>query len=243
VKRYLIILLIGVAGNLQAQTPSESIQFEERVHNFGSIQEKNGKVSHTFVFQNKGKTPVTIDDIHSTCGCIGKMVTQGAIKPGGKGKVTITFDPGYKSGFFSKEIVVLSNNKEQYNRIWVEGNIQPMDHPIEEDYPYNFGHGLYLRLKVMAFGYLSPGDTKQMELHYANATGQEMTLQFAPEVNRVGLKFTNPGKLKPGQRGVIKVEYTMPQGNGNQVLLKLFPVVNGVKLKETVDLRILKGKN
>lgn len=234
-------MLFCVAGDLHAQSPSESIRFEKRVHNFGTIQEKNGKVSHTFIFQNTGKTPVSIDDIHSTCGCIGKMVTQGAIKPGGKGKVTITFDPGYKSGFFSKEIVVLSNNKEQYNRIWVEGNIQAMDHPIEENYPYNFGHGLYLRLKVMAFGYLAVGETKRMELHYANATDKEMTLQFVPEVKRIGLKFTNPGTLKPGQRGVVYVEYTMPQGSAEQVLLKLVPVVNGVKLGETVDVRVLKG--
>src|SRR5262245_26472436 len=132
-KRYFILFLVmmGVSEVLLAQTPSEVIQFEERVHNFGTIQEKNGKVSHTFIFQNKGKSPVTIDDIHSSCGCIGKMVSPGAIKPGGKGKVTITFDPGYKSGFFSKEIVVLSNDRQRFNRIWVEGTIQPMEHAVE----------------------------------------------------------------------------------------------------------------
>ena len=86
------------------------------------------------------------NDVHSACGCIGKVVNNGTVKPGEKGKVVITFDPSYKSGFFSKEIVVLSNNGQSYNRIWVEGKIEPAEHPVEDDYPYNFGDGLFLRL-------------------------------------------------------------------------------------------------
>lgn len=235
-------MLLLCVNLLHAQTPSEAIQFAERVFNFGTIEEKKGKVSHTFIFENKGKMPVTIDDIQSTCGCIGKMTTQGAIKPGGKGKVTITFDPGYKSGFFSKEIVVFSSNKKEYNRIWVEGNIVAMEHPIAEEYPYDFGHGLHLRLKVMAFGYLRAGETREMELRYANGTDKEMSLSFASDVRYPGLHFVNPGKLKPGQRGMMKVSYTMPAVAGDQILLRLNPVVNNIKLKETLDLRVLKDK-
>jgi hypothetical protein len=232
-------VLILAAMQLLAQDPSTAIQFAERVYNFGTIKEQNGKVSHTFVFENKGKTPVVIDDIHSSCGCIGKVVSNDPVKPGAKGKVTITFDPGYKSGFFSKEIVVLSNKLQQYNRIWVEGVIVPMDHPVEESYPYNFGNGLYLRLKVMAFGYLKPGETKQMELHYANSTGQEMNLSFIANGHKEGLRFTNPGKIPPKARGVIKISYTLPAVAGEEKLLRLHPYVNNKKLRETLDIRVL----
>lgn len=239
-RRYLIVLLLlAMWVGLRAQTPSVAIKFDERVYNFGTILEKNGKVSHTFIFTNTGKAPVTIDDIHSACGCVGKIATQGTIKPGGKGKVTITFDPGYKSGFFSKEIVVLSNNREQYNRIWVEGNIQPMEHPIAEDYPYYFGHGIYLRLKVMAFGYLKPGETKEMELHYANSTGKEMRLELKANANIQGLQFKSPGKIKPGAKGVIRVSYTMPQTRNKEMLFHLYLYVDGNRLGETVDVRVL----
>lgn len=238
-KRYLTFLLLVIGANVVSQTPSEVIQFEERVYNFGAIQEKNGKVSHTFVFRNKGNTSVTIDDIHSACGCIGKVVAPGPIKPGAKGKVTITFDPGYKSGFFSKEIVVLSNNRQSFNRIWVEGTIQPMEHPVEEDYPYYFGNGLYLRLKVMAFGYLKPGETKTMELHYANSTDKEMMVQFAPAGNKEGISFVNPGKIKAKEKGIVRVSYTMPAIKSSEILLRLNAFVNGVKLNETLDIRVL----
>jgi hypothetical protein len=151
----------------------------------------------------------------------------------------ITFNPEYKSGFFSKEILVFSNNRNNYNRIWVEGTIKPAEHPVEEDYPYSFGNGLYLRLKVMAFGYLKPGETRQMQLHYANATDKEMTLNFIVEGNKAGLKFTNPGKIKPKERGVMNISYTMPPSTGNEVLYRLFPSVNNKKLTETLDIKIL----
>ena len=242
VKRIVITLsiIIGFSYALEAQTLSTDITFEERVHNFGTILEKNGKVSHTFVFKNNGKKAAVINETYSGCGCIGKVLSKDPVKPGEKGKLTITFDPVYKSGFFSKEVVVYSNNGQEYNRIWVEGVITPAEHPIEDDYPYNFGSGLYLRLKVMAFGYLKPGETKEMELHYANGTGKEMTLNFTVAGNKEGsLKFTNPGKIAPKARGVIKFSYTMPMLSNDDVVLHLNPYVNNKKITETIEIKIL----
>jgi hypothetical protein len=234
-----VILFLVFHSPLWAQQLSSSIEFEERVHQFGTIEEKNGKVRYTFVFQNKGTTPVMIDEVHSSCGCIGQVLSKDAVKPGGKGKVVITFNPDYKSGFFSKEILVYSNNRQSYSRIWVEGTVVPAGHPIEEDYPYSFGNGLYLRLKVMAFGYLKPGETKQMQLHYANAGNKEMTLNFTADGNKAGLKFINPGKIAPKEKGVINITYTMPVPGKEDVLLRLYPSVNNKRLADAIELKIL----
>lgn len=241
--QYIILLLVTTVftGQVWSQNLSSAILFEERVHNFGTIDEKNGKVTHTFYFQNKGKSSIVIDDISSSCGCIGRVISKDSVKPGKKGKVLITFNPEYKSGFFSKEILVFSNNRKEFNRIWVEGTINPAEHPVEEDYPYSFGNGLHLRLKVMAFGYLKPGETRQMQLHYANATDKEMTLNFMVDGNKAGLKFTNPGKIKPKERGVMTVSYTMPYLADKNTLFRLLPYVNNKKLTETLDVKILSG--
>ena len=234
-----LICIIVFFRALCSQTLSTTIVFEERVYNFGTILEKNGKVSHSFVFHNKGITPVVISDIRSDCGCIGKVISNPTVKPGGKGVVTITFNPAYKSGFFSKEIMVFSNNGKEFNHVWMEGNVTPAQHPIEEDYPYNFGSGLYLRLKVMAFGYVKPGETKQVELHYANYTSKPMELNFVADGKNNGLKYINPGKLKPKERGVMMVSYTLPLLNNGDVIIHLHPFVNGKKKKETLDIKIL----
>jgi hypothetical protein len=224
---------------LRAQIPSPDITFDERIYDFGTILEKNGKVSHTFVFHNRGKNPVTINQVYSDCGCIGKMLSKSPIKSGEKGRLTITFNPAYQSGFFSKEIAVFSNDGKNYNRIWVQGIVKPSEHPVQEEYPYNFGNGLYLRLQVMAFGYMKPGETKQMELHYANNTNKPMILTFVPEEKNNGLKYTNPDKIDPKKRGSIMVSYAMSLLNHEDVILHLRPFVNGKKSVETVEIKIL----
>ncbi|KAI9452866.1 hypothetical protein F5148DRAFT_1289433 [Russula earlei] len=240
-KKYsaIIIVLVSFINVLHTQTLSTAITFEERVHEFGTILEKNGKVSHAFVFHNNGKAPVTINDIRSDCGCIGKVIANPTVKPGGKGTVIITFNPQYKSGFFSKEIMIYSNDGKEFNHVWVEGTVTPMEHPVEDDYPYNFGNGLYLRLKVMAFGYEKPGETKQVELHYANNTNKPMKLSFLAEGGKNELKYNTPDQLKPKERGVMVFSFTMPPSFTEDVMIHLHPLVNGKKIKETLDAKIL----
>jgi hypothetical protein len=228
---------------VHAQMLSSTISFEERVFDFGTILEKNGKVSHTFIFHNNGKMPVVINDIFSGCGCIGKVVSKDPVNPGGKGKVTIFFNPDYKSGFFSKEVIVYNNAGQNYNRIWVQGVVTPSKHPVENDYPYNFGNGLYLRLKVMAFGYVKPGETKQMELHYANNTDKEMLLNFVVAGNNAGLKFSSPGKIAPKGKGIVNFSYRMPVTGKDDVSFIIYPYVNNKKLADNLEVKILNGVN
>ena len=234
-----LYVLFVIWHPLRAQSLTAAIAFDERVYDFGTVSEKSGKVSHTFLFRNTGKTPVVIDDIYSGCGCIGRVLSKDPVPPGGKGKLTIIFNPDYKAGFFSREILVYIDKGKQYSHIWVQGTVAPAEHPIEDDYPYAFGKGLYLRLKVMAFGYLKPGETRTMELHYANNTAKEMDLRFAPDGVAAGLRFTNPGRLKAKARGVITFSCTMPLQRHGDALFTLHPYVNRQKLAETLQVKIL----
>lgn len=239
----MILLLILISSDLAAQSLSESIEFEERVFDFGTIEEAKGKVSHTFVFRNKGTKPVELTSINSACGCIGKVATLGAIAPGKKGKVTITFDPAYNEGFFSKEIVVLSNNATEYNRIWVEGKIIAAERPVALEYPYAFGSNLHLRLKLMAMGFLKPGESREMDLHYANDSNEEMDLRFQVQGSIGGqVILSNPGKIAPKARGVVKVKYHMPLYSLQDDQVKLVPLVNGKPVKDTVIVSAWNGQ-
>jgi hypothetical protein len=183
-----------------------------------------------------------ISDIFSACGCIGNVITKEAVKPGGKGKVTITFNPAYKSGFFSKELVVYSNDRQEINRVWVEGTIIPAEHPVTDDYPYSFGSGLYLRLKVMAFGYLKPGETRQMELHYANTTNKPMVLNFSVKDNKQGLELCQSRYHRTqSKRADECFSFTMPGSGNEDAIFVLHPYVNSKKLNETLKVKILNG--
>lgn len=243
--RLLMTMLIFSSASVRlcAQSPSESIEFDQRVFNFGSIAEKDGKVTHRFKFKNKGKTPVTITNINTGCGCLVQRSPEKPIPPGSTGEIAITFDPAYKSGFFSKEIVVLSEAGSRYNRIWVEGTIQPKARPVEDEYPYAFGSGLYLRLKVMAFGYLRGGESRKMKLHIANESGRAMNLRFEASGAITGLQFAQPGTLAKGQRSEIEFSFRMPEFSTKDIHYELYPVVNGRRLNEPIIVKVLNDAN
>ena len=129
----------------------QSFQYDKRIHDFGTIQEKDGKVSHTFVFTNKSNETVNINDVNAWCGCTTAQFTKEPVRPSKTAKVTITFDPDHRPGKFSKEAVLMLNGGKYYTRIWVKGNVIGMKHPVTEDHPYAYGSGLYMSHRVLPF--------------------------------------------------------------------------------------------
>ena len=123
------------------------------------------------------------------------------------------------------------------------GNITPAGHPVEDEYPYKFGSGLYLRLKVMALGYCKPGETKQITLHYANETNKPMTLRFVAGKNKGILSFDNPGAIIPKGRGMVTFSYTMPSSGKEDMIIPVYPYVNGKKLAIALEIKALNWNN
>jgi hypothetical protein len=232
---YCLLLLLWLGGLLWAQKVSNTIVFEETKYNFGVIFERNGKVSHAFVFKNNGKDAIIIDHVHSDCGCTAVDFTKGPIKPGQKGKIVVTFNPSYRPGYFSRELVVFSNKKEYYSRIWVMGKVIAATHPVEEDYPYAFGHDLHFNLQVLAFGNMKKGSTKSITLKYANNSEKLMTLAFFCSSNDIVIP--NPGKVKPGERGEITVSYTHRATKPGETVLVILPVLNGKKMQKEIRVK------
>ncbi len=234
----IIVSFVASTFNLYSQTTSGTIVFDEKKFDFGNIEEKDGIVSHTFYFRNEGKTPVVIEDIVTGCSCTGHRWSKEPVKPGQKGQITITYDPRYRGGFFSKEIDILSNNHKRLDRVWIKGNVISYVHPVEEDYPYDFGEGLYLNLKVLAFGKITPGQYKQIKLRYANDTNNPVALDFIIDANDGCLFFDNPGQLLPKQRGEVIFTYMMPKVYTGEISVNVYPVVNGKKLRQPLAVKV-----
>ncbi len=233
-----LLMLLFLPSAALAQTPSEQLTVNEKVFDFGEIQEKDGVVSHTFVFTNTSNKLVAIEDTYSGCGCATSEFSKEPIQPGKTRKVTVTFNPRSRPGFFSKEIVVFSNNKANYTRIWIKGTVIPFLHPVEEDHPYNFGKGLHCSLKTLAFGKISRGKSDVVDMFYANDTDQEMELTFVTEGNYSNLKFTNPGKVAPKGRGQIRFTYTSTAIVPQELVFNLYPCVGGKKVSKPIVIKV-----
>ncbi len=213
-----------------AQEPSGIFIPNKRIHDFGDIFEKKGKVSYSFQFYNKGNKPIVIDHISAWCGCTSLSYTKRPILPKQKGIVTVTYNPYNRPGAFSKEIVVLTESGKSYSRVWIKGNVIPYLHPVTEDYPYSFGAGLYLGFKVLAFGKVQKGEQKTMEIGYANDTDSLMTLAFKREPDDYYLKIPTSLTLRPKERSKMTFSYIAPNNYAFDRLIKVYPIVNGICL-------------
>lgn len=232
--RFFLIVSMTNIHTLYSQTPSTTLVSTEKVFNFGEIKEKEGKVSHSFIFQNRGKSPIAFENVATRCGCVEFEYSKEPIKPGESRKLTVTYNPAYRPGFFSKEIVVLSNNRQNYMRIWIKGDVISCEHPIEENYPYDFGNGLWMNLKVIAFGTMKNGMAKTMKLRYANTTEKDIKLNFVVVGGNTDVKFTSPGWVKAKKQGEMLVTYQCSENLSSVKETHVYPIINQRALSQPI---------
>lgn len=222
---------------LSAQEPSEQLVPDARVFDFGEIREADGKVSHTFTFTNTSDSLAFINGIHSGCGCVSAGYTREPIRPKKTGTVTVSYNPAYRPGFFSKEIVVLSNNNTRYNRVWIKGRVIPGKHPVADTYPYEYGNGLWMNLEVLAFGLMKAGVPETIKLKYTNDTGRVMRLGFVVEGGNADIWFAHPQRLEPREEVVMPVTFRCLDAFAGEREVNIYPVVNGQKLSKPLVVR------
>mgnify|MGYP000240145066 CR=1 FL=1 len=237
--RTLLFVILSLFMTLSAQAQNEPRFIDtfkpiERTHDFGTIYEKDGKVVNVFRLRNEGKKPVVISAVNTWCGCMVADYTKRAVRPGETAQVAVSLDPDHKQGNFVKQVVVLVNDGSAYVRLWVKANIVPMVHPVREDHPFDYGHGLFMNQQMLPFPELTMGQTHTFELKLANDTDKPMTIQFKRVPNNTVLKMPSMVRLKPHERKPIRVSslYSPPPPATRRI--HVIPVVNGKEAKPLV---------
>ena len=98
------------------------ISFTEYEHDFGKVAEGE-KVALTFVFENKGKGPLIISNVTTTCGCTVAKYNTNPISSGNSGTVEIVFDSSGKSGKQTKSITIHSNASKPIVLLKITGEV------------------------------------------------------------------------------------------------------------------------
>jgi Protein of unknown function (DUF1573) len=88
-----------------ASAPSTRLVFRDKEHDFGRIRDDK-KVSWKFAFTNGASAPVTIVDVHSSCGCTTTTLAKKTYAPGEAGEIEAMFDPVSRQGKERKAITV-----------------------------------------------------------------------------------------------------------------------------------------
>jgi len=116
---------------MAAMSQKPIINFQDKVHDFGKINEKDGNVTHVFDFTNKGNTPLVISRVQASCGCTTPAYTKEPVEAGKKGAITVTYNTANRPGAFNKTITVYSNDTTQQVVLIIKGEVIPKETPKE----------------------------------------------------------------------------------------------------------------
>ncbi len=163
-----------MATVMMAQEPV--ITFEKTTHDFGKINEADGRVTTVFNFKNEGMTPLVLSNVRASCGCTTPKWTREPIEPGATGAITVTYNPNGRPGKFSKTITVTSNAKEATMRLYIKGEVIPKPAQPVDKYPIKIGE-LSLSAKAISMGDIMKGANRVLTIEYANQTSSTIMVE------------------------------------------------------------------
>lgn len=120
------ILMVCLVLSLVAMSQKPIISFQEKMHDFGKIYEKDGNVSYVFNFDNKGNAPLVINKVQASCGCTTPTWTKEPVAAGKKGAITVTYSTANRPGLFTKTITVYSNDTINQAVLIIKGEVIPL---------------------------------------------------------------------------------------------------------------------
>lgn len=128
-RKVLLLLIAGISVlGIMAKTEKDGTpiaKFGEMSHNFGTIKEAAGPVTHTFEFMNTGNANLVIIDARAECGCTRPDYPKNPIAPGKKGKIKVTYNPAGRPGSFDKVVTIRTNGQPKKIRLKVKGSVIP----------------------------------------------------------------------------------------------------------------------
>lgn len=124
--RLLTLIFVAVMTASSAfASGAPKIKLAEKSFDFGTIREADGEVSHDFVIENIGDSPLIITSASASCGCTTPLIPKEPVKKGEKATIRVTYNPAGRPGEFSKDITVRSNAKPSKFKLKITGTVLP----------------------------------------------------------------------------------------------------------------------
>jgi len=204
-------LVLLTVFSLQAQTAGPKMNFDSDEHDFGTIKEDKGKVTHTFTFTNMGRQPIIINNVKTSCGCTSPEYSKAPILPGAEGFIEVNYDPANRPGPFRKSITVSSNADNSPVLLYIKGNVTGKNENKEEQYLYSIGD-LKIKTTHISMGNIINGESKYQEVGVYNNSDAPVSISFQNVPAHFNIQ-ANPKTLAPGQSGAIGVQYNTQKVN------------------------------
>lgn len=125
-----------------------------------------------FELTNSGSRPVTITNVRTSCGCTSVSYPKGAIAPGSKFTLGVTYD-ARTMGHFQKSVGVWTTDSYEPLMLTVKGVVISPDDQSTAEYKYRVGEFL-TDMDNLEFDNVNHGDVPLVRMHVYNDTDEPL---------------------------------------------------------------------
>lgn len=231
----LLSIAAGIFFAVVAMGQAPEITFSKTTHDFGKINEADGRVTTIFEFKNEGMTPLVLSNVRASCGCTTPKWTREPIEPGQTGEITVTYNPAGRPGRFQKTVTVTSNANTATVKLYIKGEVVPKPVTPSELYRIKMGD-LNLKRRTLNFSSTTQGTNKMLEVEYTNLNDYPITVDvFLNDQDAYFKPYVTLKTVAPNETGKIQVSLVSKECPLlGPVAAKLYVIVNGKReLTET----------
>ncbi len=135
--RIAAIGMLLLASPLQAKTVKSPVTFDTYEWDMGTVNPKQGTVSHTFVMKNTSDKPVNIGSSLPSCDCIRAFYPTASVAPGEQANVLVAFAPSNSVGKTYRSVEILDTDGATLGSLSMEATIDENASPSSKwQYPF-----------------------------------------------------------------------------------------------------------
>jgi hypothetical protein len=191
----------------------EPLLFSEKVHDFGEIPEKGGKVEFEFTFLNNTARSIRILSVEASCGCTTTGYSKDEIKQGKSGFVKANFDPLGRPGYFNKTITVATDYNGEPTVLQIKGQVKSGESKdILSEFTAKNGS---LLLKHKSFNFQKVFINREpVVTEFTVVNSSDKPLHFLSNTTSPDyISVTLPKVIQPKQQASIKIAYDAKKKN------------------------------
>lgn len=234
-KKNIIIAAIALAASCISgyaqEKLSNGLELDKAVHNFGDVMLADGPVTCEFTLTNKGKSPAVIYNVTTTCGCTDVEWTREPIRPGAKGKISVTYSNDEGPYPFDKSVTVYLSDMKKPIILKLRGVSMEEKKPLAELYPVSYGP-FALKENLIKCGNLEQGLKKTEYEMVANTSSSPIKVEFADVSENLSISVS-PNPIPANSTAEMTFTVTADKDLWGKNTYYSTPVINGKRYTNT----------
>ncbi len=200
------LFLLSVVLLLSSTLTAQQVEFEKSKHDFGTIAEADGLAYVGFRYKNVSDKPFVINNVVTSCGCTTPEYRKAPLMPGEESVIKVAFNPQGRPGYFSKDIVIYSDNRRHEDRLIISGSVTPRPLTTEEQFPVDGGGSIRYSTSLISLPAIDRGNNYTQVIDIYNSSKESIELKARTLHKGTEVKFVEP-TLK--SEGATQMSYTL----------------------------------